>query len=55
MVDRTKSKALEPLEQAPAEIQEIVKRVLKLEHEKLHDGRPRVNSDIIAIIKEVIQ
>lgn len=55
MIEDKKQQALEPLESAPPEVKEIIKRVLKLERDKLYQERPHINSDIMKIIKEVIQ
>lgn len=48
-------KPIEPFESAPAEIKEIMKRILELEKERLYEQRPRINSDIVNIIKDVIK
>jgi len=50
-----KQQTLEPLESASPEVKEIIKLVLRLEGDKLHQQKPHINSDIIKIIKEVIQ
>ena len=41
-----------PYNDAPEHIQKIVKEVLVLEKERLYQLRPRVNSEVIQIIKE---
>lgn len=46
---------LEPITTAPEEVQRIIKRVLKLEKEKLYLSRPHISSDITKIIKEEIR
>lgn len=45
----------EPLYNAPVEIQRIIKRVYKLEKDKLYQQKPHINADIINIIKEEIK
>ncbi len=46
----------EPIINAPAEIKEIIDRVLKVEKDKLYMRSPKnINDDILNIIKEVIQ
>jgi len=55
MSDDIKKQALEPLESAPPEIKKIIKRVLKMEQEKIYEKKPHLNSDIIKFIKEVVQ
>jgi uncharacterized protein (UPF0335 family) len=46
----------EPIASAPAEIREIIERVLRAEKEKLYMKIPRnINDDILKIIKEAIQ
>ena len=46
---------LDPIKNARPEIERIIKRVLTLERDRLYQKQPRVNSDIIQIIKEEIQ
>ena len=55
MSEDKKQQILEPLEGASPEVKEIIKRVLKLERDKLYLKTAHINSDIIKIIKEVIQ
>jgi hypothetical protein len=50
-----KKDVLEPLNNASPEIQRIIKRVYKLEKDKLYQQRPHINADIISIIKEEIK
>ncbi|MGL5806158.1 MAG: hypothetical protein ACRC2R_15985 [Xenococcaceae cyanobacterium] len=46
----------EPIINAPAEIKEIIDRVLRVEKDKLYMRSPKnINDDILNIIKEVIQ
>lgn len=45
----------EPLNSASPEIQKIIKRVLRLERDRLYQQRPHLNADIMKIIKEEIQ
>lgn len=55
MSDDKKPDFLAPLNNADPEIQQIVKRVLKLERDRLYQQRPHINSDIMQIIKEEIR
>jgi len=55
MSEDKKQQALEPLKSASPDVQEIIKRVLKLERDKLYQKKARNNSEIMKIIKEVIQ
>jgi hypothetical protein len=45
----------EPITRAPVEVREIIERVLEIEKEKLYLRNPRINDDILKIVKEVIQ
>ncbi len=46
----------EPITNAPAEVRQIIERVLQLEKDKLYMKIPRnINEDILKIIKEVVQ
>ena len=54
MSDRDMNKLLQPLNEAPPAIKKIIERVLKLEHEKIYEMRPRLNADIIKIVKEEV-
>ena len=46
----------EPIANAPAEVKEVIERVLKLEKDKLYLKTPRnINDDILNIIKHVVQ
>lgn len=45
---------MEPLRREPAEVRNIIERVLKLEAERLFQERPHINDDILRIIKEVV-
>ncbi len=55
MSDSGENKYLKPLHEAAEEIQNIMKKVLKLEHDRLHQKSPRINAEIIKIIKEEIK
>ncbi|CAE6906046.1 hypothetical protein ACOMICROBIO_FLGHMIGD_01766 [Vibrio sp. B1FLJ16] len=44
-----------PFKEAPQYIQLIMKEVLKLETDVLHQNRPRLKSEIIQIIKEAVK
>jgi len=55
MSDDMKKQALEPLESAPPKVKAIIKCVLKMEKEKIYEKKPHLNSDIIRLIKEVVQ
>lgn len=51
----THDSVLEPLKQASPEAQQVVKRVLQAEKDKLHMSSPRnINDDILKIIKEEV-
>jgi len=54
MSDNPAKDPLEPFSSAPDNVKKIMKRILELETEKLYEQRPRINSDIINIIKEEI-
>lgn len=45
---------MEPLRTASPEVQRIIKEVLKLERDKLSQKTPKVQSDIIDIIKGAV-
>jgi hypothetical protein len=45
---------LEPLRTANPEVQRIIKEVLKLERDNLYQHRPRLQSEIIDIIKGIV-
>lgn len=44
-----------PIKEASKEVRAIIVEVLKLERERLYEERPRLNSDVVNIVKEVIQ
>jgi hypothetical protein len=46
--------AFEPLKGGSPEVQRIIKKVLKLEDELLHQRQPHLNEDVLRIIKEEI-
>ncbi len=52
---KMKSDPLEPINSAPAEVANVIKKVLKLEHDHLYQDRPRVGEDILRIIKNEIK
>ncbi|MFW6295785.1 MAG: hypothetical protein ACOC04_01195 [Halothece sp.] len=45
----------DPINTASPQVKEIIERVLQLEKEKLYQKSPRINDDILKIIKEVVQ
>ncbi len=45
----------EPITTAPPEVKQIIGRVLQLEKDRLYKKTPRINDDILKIIKEVVQ
>ena len=45
---------IEPLRTASPEVQKIIKEVLKLERDKLYQNKPRLQSEIVDIIKGII-
>jgi len=52
----THDSVLEPLKQSSPEVQQVVKRVLQVEKDKLHLSSPRnINDDILKIIKEEVR
>lgn len=52
----THDSVLEPLRQASPEVQQVVKRVLQAEKDKLHLSSPRnIKEDIINIIREEVR
>ncbi len=48
------SKTDDPIRSASWEAQEVIRRVLYLEKQKIHQDRPRVTGDIGLIVKEVV-
>lgn len=54
MSEAKKTDHLEPLRTASPEVQKIIKEVLKLERDKLYQKSPKVQSDIIDIIKSIV-
>lgn len=54
MKDGKKSDYLEPMRTASPEVQEIIKEVLKLEREKLYQDKPRLQSEIVEIIRRLV-
>ena len=45
----------EPIKQAPKEVQEIVREVIRVEKENRHSERPRVKDEILSIIRKAVQ
>jgi|GEM_PF-3581541 len=54
-MENKKESPLDPINNAPSEITKIIKRILRLEKDKLSQKKPHINSDIIKVIKEEIQ
>jgi hypothetical protein len=54
MTERKKNDHTEPLRTASPEVQRIIKEVLKLERDKLYQDRPRLQSEIVDIIKKEV-
>ena len=46
---------MEPIITAPTEVQAIIRAVLLLERERLYEMRPRLNADVMTIIKEQVR
>lgn len=55
MTDEKKIDPLKPIKNASPEVASVIKQVLKLEHERLYQDRPRINEDILKIIKGEVQ
>jgi hypothetical protein len=53
--DAKSGDALEPLRRDPEHVRNIIKRVLKLEQERLYQRQPHLNDDVIRIIKEEVK
>jgi hypothetical protein len=45
----------EPIVTAPPEVKQIIQEVLEIEKDRLYKRAPKINDDILKIIKEVIQ
>ncbi|MGL5080666.1 MAG: hypothetical protein ACRC8A_04195 [Microcoleaceae cyanobacterium] len=45
----------EPIKTAPTEVKKIITEVLKLEKDRQYQQRPRVNDEILEIIKQAVQ
>ena len=54
MSEEKKNDHYEPFRTASEDVQKIIKEVLKLEREKLYQDRPRLQSEIVEIIKREI-
>jgi hypothetical protein len=46
--------AFQPLKDGPQQVRNIIERVLKLEQERLYQHAPRINDDVLRVIKEEI-
>ncbi len=55
MSESKKSDHFEPMRTASPEIQAIIREVLKQEQDNLHQAKPRLQSEIVEIIKRVIK
>ncbi len=49
-----KAEYLKPMRSASPEVQKIIKEVLQLEQDKLYQDKPRLQSEIIDIIKRFV-
>lgn len=47
--------AFEPLKDGPEAVRKIIERVLKLEQERLYQRMPRLNDDVLRVIKEEVR
>lgn len=54
MNERTPKDPLSPISDAPPHIEEIIRRVLQLESERLYQDRPHVIEDIELIVKKAV-
>lgn len=45
----------EPITNAPPEVKQIIGQVLQIEKDRLYKKTPRINDDILKIIKEAVQ
>jgi len=55
MTDKNKAQYLEPMRSADTEVQKIMREVLQLEQDKLYQDKPRLQSEIIDIIKRHVE
>lgn len=46
---------LQPLKEGPEPIRNIIGRILKLEQERLYQRAPRLNDDVLRVIREEIK
>jgi hypothetical protein len=46
--------AFQPLREAPPEVRRIIEQVLRLEQERLYQRAPRLNDDVLRVIKEAV-
>ena len=44
-----------PIKEASDEVKKIMIQVLNLERERLYENRPRINGEVINIIKDAVQ
>jgi hypothetical protein len=51
----SETQATEPIESAPEDVKRVILEVLRLEKERLYEGRPRLKEDIKKIIEESVQ
>lgn len=54
MSEKKMADHLKPLYEANPEVQKIIKEVLKLERDNLYRNQPRLQSEIIDIIKGIV-
>ncbi|NEP40649.1 MAG: hypothetical protein F6K35_15985 [Okeania sp. SIO2H7] len=53
--NKTLSHIQEPIVTAPPEVRQIIQEVLEIERDRLYKRAPKINDDILKIIKEIIQ
>ena len=44
-----------PIKEASEEVKKIMVQVLKLEQERLYENQPRINGEVLNIIKDAVQ
>lgn len=47
--------AFQPLKEAPPDVRKIIEGVLQLEQERLFQRTPRLNEEVLKLIKEEVQ
>lgn len=52
--DSSRGDVMAPINNASPEVQTIIKEVLRLEHEHLWAERPRLNEDVVLIVKRAV-